>query len=147
MKINFGKFSWTELVEKTRGNLCSKRFGVALIKLRSNCWTPNSGQKFRCSSSSSRVTLASKSSMVTGGSLSGPSSPRSLSTCRASSQKTTANALLPLLLVGITKSTPANSLSVLHKATIGIPTFDASLTACASALGSHTRMISGSILL
>src|SRR4030066_405084 len=44
-------------------------------------------------------------------------------------QKTTAKALLPLLFVGITKSTPANSLSVLHNATIGMPTLDASLTA------------------
>ena len=85
--------------------------------------------------------------MVTGGSLSGPSSPRSRRTCLASSQNTTANARLPLLLVGMTRSTPVNSLSVLHRATIGMPTLDASLTACASALGSHTRMTSGSMRL
>ena len=59
----------------------------------------------------------------------------------------TASARLPLLLVGMTRSTPANSLSVLQSVTIGMPTVLASLTACASALGSHTRMTSGSMRL
>src|SRR5664280_3786716 len=45
-KICMGKFFWAETMKKTRGNLCSKRFGVALIKLRSNMWTPNRGQAF-----------------------------------------------------------------------------------------------------
>src|SRR5512136_2058687 len=98
------------------------------------------------SSSSSLDILASKSSTDAEGSLSTASSPLSRSTCLASNQKTTANALLPLLLVGITKSTPANSLSVLHKATIGIPTLEASLTAWASARGSETTITSGSTL-
>lgn len=83
--------------------------------------------------------------MVAAGSLSGASSPLSRRTCLAKSQKITARALLPLLFVGITRSTPANSLSVLHKATIGMPTSEASFTACASALGSETIMTSGSI--
>jgi hypothetical protein len=82
--------------------------------------------------------------MVACGSLSAAISPRSRRICLAKSQKITANARLPLLFVGMTKSTPANSLSVLHKATIGMPTLDASFTAWASARGSETTMISGS---
>ncbi len=44
MKINFGKFFGTKRIKKTRGDLCSKLFGVALIKLRSYSWTPNRRQ-------------------------------------------------------------------------------------------------------
>ena len=119
-----------------------KRFSVTRIETSSLGWTPNTQGfslllplpcdfRFEILNRDRRILVAANS-------------PRSRRICRASSQKTTANALLPLLFVGITKSTPANSLSVLHKATIGMPTFEASLTACASARGSETTMTSGS---
>jgi hypothetical protein len=44
MLVGFWELLRSKFVEETSSNLCSERFGVALIKLRSNYWTPNVGK-------------------------------------------------------------------------------------------------------
>ena len=46
VKIGLGKLFGAKGMEKTRGNLCLERFGVAFIELGGNCWTPNRRQQF-----------------------------------------------------------------------------------------------------
>ena len=70
--------------------------------------------------------------------------PLSLMTSLANIQKTVAIAFGTLLLHGITKSTKSNGASVLHKAIVGMLTYEASMTACLSLLGSATIKSLGS---
>ena len=70
--------------------------------------------------------------------------PLSLITYRANIQNTVAMAFGTLLLHGITKSTKSNGASVLHKAIVGMLTYEASTTACLSLFGSATIKSLGS---
>lgn len=64
--------------------------------------------------------------------------PLRTKTSRANSQNTIAIALGTLLLQGITTSTKSKGASVLHRAIVGILTYEASTTACLSFFGSAT---------
>jgi len=66
------------------------------------------------------------------------SCPLRINTSRANIQKTVAIALGTLLLQGMTISTYSRGASVLQKAMVGMLTYEASITACLSFLGSAT---------
>ena len=72
-------------------------------------------------------------------------SPRRVITSRARSQNTIAIDSVFLLLVGITISTNLSGESVLQRAIHGIFTYEASITACESCLGSVTIKSLGSL--
>ncbi len=90
------------------------------------------------------MSLAMKRSTISDHSLSNGIWPLSLKTSLANIQKTIAMALGTLLLHGITTSTKSNGASVLHKAIVGMLTYEASMTACLSLFGSATIKSLGS---
>jgi len=90
------------------------------------------------------MSLAMNKSTIKSHSLSKGICPLSLCTSLANIQKTIAMAFGTLLLHGITMSTKSNGASVLHKAMVGMLTYEASITACLSLFGSATIKSLGS---
>ncbi len=90
------------------------------------------------------ISLAMNKSTITSHSLSKGIWPLSLWTSLANIQKTIAMALGTLLLHGMTISTKSSGASVLHKAMVGMLTYEASITACLSFFGSATIKSLGS---
>ena len=72
------------------------------------------------------------------------SCPLNTKTSLARSQKTIAMDLASLFPHGITTSTKSSGASVLQRAMVGMLTYEASITACLSDLGSATIKILGS---
>ena len=90
------------------------------------------------------MSLAMNKSIIKSHGLSKGSWPLNLITSLANIQKTVAMAFGTLLLHGITISTKSNGASVLHKAIVGMLTYEASTTACLSLFGSATIKSLGS---
>ncbi len=88
--------------------------------------------------------LAMKRSTNWSHSLSFGSCPLRTKTSLASNQKTIAIDLAYLFPHGMTISTKSRGASVLHKAIVGMLTYDASITACLSVFGSATIKSLGS---
>ncbi len=90
------------------------------------------------------MSLAMNKSTIWSHSLSNGIWPLNLCTYLANIQKTMAIDFGTLLLHGMTKSTKSSGASVLHKAIVGMLTYEASITACLSFFGSATIRSLGS---
>mgnify|MGYP000998597300 FL=1 len=90
------------------------------------------------------MSLAMNKSIMTSHGLLAGITPLKIMTSLANIQKTVAMAFGTLLLHGITISMKSNGASVLHKAMVGMLTYEASITACLSLLGSATIKSLGS---